>query len=161
MKILVAGVGNVFLGDDGFGVEVVQRLAARDLPACVTVMDVGIRSFDLAYALQDGYDVSIIVDASPRKGEPGAVYLIEPDLEQTGDVSPDAHSMSPIAVFQLVKHMGGRFKRILIVGCEPLAFSADEPQMGLSEPVAKAVDQAVSLILETIHGLALEAKADA
>ena len=118
-RILIAGIGNIFLGDDAFGVEVVRRLAARKLPDAVRVVDFGIRGFDLAYALMEGYEVTILVDATPRGGEPGTLYTIEPDLRsasapQTG-VSPaiDAHSMDPLRVLGLVKALGGEFKRIL------------------------------------------------
>ena len=90
-RILVAGIGNIFLGDDGFGSEVARRLLARPLPAEVRVVDFGIRGFDLAYALLDGYDVTVFVDATPRGGEPGTIYTIEPDLSEIRE--PDAREM--------------------------------------------------------------------
>src|SRR6202030_732892 len=79
-RILIAGIGNIFLGDDAFGVEVVRRLAARKLPDAIRVVDFGIRGFDLAYALMEGYEITILVDATPRGGQPGTLYTIEPDL---------------------------------------------------------------------------------
>jgi len=149
--ILIAGIGNIFLGDDAFGVEVVQRLAARKLPERVKAVDFGIRGFDLAYALLDGSDVTILVDACPRGGEPGSLYVIEPDLNSLDapdaqQASVDAHSMNPMNVIRLAKSMGGELKRILLVGCEPATLGPEEGQMGLSEPVSAAVDQAVTLI---------------
>src|ERR1700730_17651518 len=153
-RILIAGIGNIFLGDDAFGVEVVRHLAARKLPDAVRVVDFGIRGFDLAYALMEGYETTILVDATPRGGEPGTLYTIEPDLRsvpapQTGVSSAiDAHSMDPVRV--LVKALDGEFKRILIVGCEPEALDAEEQmqgRMGLSEPVERAVGKAIDVIV--------------
>jgi len=149
--ILIAGIGNIFLGDDAFGVEVVQRLAARKLPERVKAVDFGIRGFDLAYALLDGSDVTILVDACPRGGEPGSLYVIEPDLNSLDapdaqQASVDAHSMNPMNVIRLAISMGGELKRILLIGCEPATLGPEEGQMGLSEPVSAAVDQAVTLI---------------
>jgi hydrogenase maturation protease len=150
-RILIAGIGNIFLGDDAFGSEVARRLMQRRLPENVRVVDFGIRGFDLAYALLDGYDVTIFVDATPRGDEPGTLYTIEPDLSEldqadapTASVEP--HSMNPLKVLQLVKSMGGEFKRILLVGCEPSPLEAEEGQMGLSEPVEAAAVEAVRLI---------------
>jgi hydrogenase maturation protease len=121
-RMLVAGVGNIFLGDDGFGVEVAKRLAAAALPGWVRVADFGIRGLHLAYELLDhGYETTILVDATPRGGEPRTVYLIEPDLDAhstEGHSSPDAHAMTPAAVFALLRAIGGPPGRVLIVGCE-------------------------------------------
>ena len=150
-SILIAGIGNIFLGDDAFGVEVVQRLAGRKLPERVKAIDFGIRGFDLAYALLDGSDVTILVDACPRDGKPGSLYVIEPDLNsldrpEAGQTSVDAHSMNPMNVIRMAKSMGGDLKKILLVGCEPATLGPEEGQMGLSEPVAAAVGEAVTLI---------------
>jgi hydrogenase maturation protease len=150
-SILIAGIGNIFLGDDAFGVEVAQRLASRTLPERVKVTDFGIRGFDLAYALLDGSDVTILVDACPRGGAPGTLYTIEPDLSalDSPDVQPssvDAHSMNPLNVIRMAKSMGGELKKILLVGCEPATLGPEEGQMGLSEPVAAMVDEAVKTI---------------
>jgi hydrogenase maturation protease len=149
--ILIAGIGNIFLGDDAFGVEVVERLSGVELPERVKVVDFGIRGFDLAYALLDGSDATILVDACPRGGKPGTVYVIEPDLNaldtpggEPGSV--DAHSMNPMNVIRLAKSMGGGLKRILLVGCEPQTLGPEEGLMGLSEPVSRAVEEATKVI---------------
>jgi hydrogenase maturation protease len=151
--ILIAGIGNIFLGDDAFGVEVAQRLANRKLPSGVKVVDFGIRGFDLAYALLDRLDVTILVDACPRGGNPGTLYVIEPDLNvdtpddfQAGQASVDAHSMNPMNVIRMAKLMGGYVKRILLVGCEPLTLGPEEGKMGLSKPVAAMVEEAANRI---------------
>jgi hydrogenase maturation protease len=150
-RILVAGIGNIFLGDDGFGCEVIRRLAGRTLPDNVRVVDFGIRGFDLAYALLDGYDATIFVDATPRGGEPGTLYTIEPELDEIESIESngamiETHGMNPMKVLSMVKSMGGEFKKILLVGCEPATFGPEEGQMGLSEPVEVAVDDAVRIV---------------
>ncbi len=148
--VLVAGIGNIFLGDDGFGVEVVRRLAGRPLPPGVWVTDFGIRGLHLAFdLLEHPDDMLLLVDVTPRGGEPGTVYLIEPDLETlAGPGGPaDAHDMTPAAVFGLLRSLGGTPGRVLIVGCEPLS---TEEEMGLSPPVEGAVDEAVALILDVL-----------
>ena len=135
-RVLVAGVGNVFLGDDGFGVEVARRLAATPLPDGVKVVDFGIRGVHLAYELLDQqYDTTVLVDATPRGGDPGTVYLLEPDLQTLGadPEAADAHAMSPDAVFGLLRRLGGTPGRVLVVGCEP---ARAEEEMGLSDEVA-------------------------
>jgi hydrogenase maturation protease len=159
-RILVACVGNIFLGDDAFGVEVAQRLARRTLPDAVRVVDFGIRGFDLAYALMDDYEAVILVDAVPRGDAPGTLYTIEPDLDSidraaAGDAMVETHGMNPMKVLAMVKAMGGERKRVLVVGCEPTAADADEDEqrMGLSEPVAAAIDEAVRMIESLIDKL--------
>jgi hydrogenase maturation protease len=149
--ILIAGIGNIFLGDDAFGVEVVNRFAHRQLPEGVRVVDFGIRGFDLTYALLDGADVTILVDACPRGGSAGDLYVIEPELNSpaAGQASPaavDAHSMNPMNVIRAAQAIGGPLKRILVLGCEPESFGPAEGHMGLSEPVASSVERAVSLL---------------
>ena len=149
--MLIAGVGNIFLGDDGFGPEVARRLSRETLPDWVRVSDFGIRGLHLAYELLDGdYDPTVLVDATPRGGEPGTVYLIEPDLSEavTAAGAPDAHGMNPQAVFGLLRSLGGTPGRTLIVGCEPVD---TEENIGLSEPVEAAVDEAVKLVLELVE----------
>ncbi|HET9529076.1 MAG TPA: hydrogenase maturation protease [Blastocatellia bacterium] len=158
MSILIAGIGNIFLGDDGFGCEVAKRLARRELPDGVRVVDYGIRGFDLAYALMDGDDVTIFVDATPRGGEPGTLYAIEPDLSELDkldgrEMMVETHGMNPLKVLSMVKSMGGQLKRILLVGCEPATLGPEEGQMGPSEPVEAAVDEAVSLIESLVRDL--------
>jgi hydrogenase maturation protease len=149
---LIACVGNIFLGDDGFGVEVARRLATRALPEGVRAVDFGIRGVHLAYELADkSYETLILVDATPRGGVPGTVYLIEPDLDRLGEAGPgaaDAHGMDPQTVFALLKTLGGKPGRVLIVGCEP---ASTEDEIALSEPVAAAVDEAVKLIFELVE----------
>jgi hydrogenase maturation protease len=149
-RILIAGVGNIFLGDDGFGVEVVRRLAGRELPEGVEVVDFGIRGMDLAYALQDDYEVVIFVDATPRGGEPGTVYLLEPEIEKDGEVSLDTHGMDPVKVIKLSRVLGAKPTRTLVVGCEPQVVVSgedyDDMLMELSEPVRTAVKEAARLV---------------
>jgi hydrogenase maturation protease len=147
-RMLVAGVGNIFLGDDGFGPEVARRLAELDLPAQVRVTDYGIRGMHLAYDLAEGYGTTILVDAAARGGEPGTLYVIEPDLgERPGASAPgaffDAHGMQPDVVFGLLGMLGGEPGRVLVVGCEPASL---EHGIGLSAPVAAAVDEAVRVV---------------
>jgi hydrogenase maturation protease len=160
-RILIAGIGNIFLGDDGFGVEVVQRLAARSLPGGVQVADFGIRGFDLAYALLNGYDVTILVDAIPRGEAPGTVCVLEPDLGHPGSQEDEAaietHGMNPMRVLNMVKSMGGQLKRILVVGCEPLTLGPEEGAMGLSAPVDAAVNEAASMIESLVARILEEA----
>ena len=148
-RILIAGIGNIFLGDDGFGVEVAKRLASVGLPATVKVVDFGIRSFDLAYALQDGYETTILVDAYPHGQAPGTVSLVEPDLSKLNEAQPamvDGHGMNPLNVLRMAAAMNGSLKKILLVGCEPATLGGDEGQMGLSEVVESAVGEAVRMI---------------
>jgi hydrogenase maturation protease len=150
-KILVAGIGNIFLADDGFGVEVAGRLANQSFPSGVRVTDFGIRGLDLAYALMDGYETTILLDAYPGEGQPGTLFVIEPDLKdlnspgmQDGFVEP--HAMNPLNVLRMAASMGGQLKRVLLVGCVPATLGPEEGQMGLSEPVTAAVDEAVKLV---------------
>jgi hydrogenase maturation protease len=160
--ILVAGIGNIFLGDDGFGVEVAQQLASRQHAESVRVADYGIRGFDLAFALLDDPAATILVDAMPRGQEPGTVYVLEPDLDGDGTAaSPDhaegsfqGHAMTPDSVFALVRALGGRPSNVTVVGCEPLTFGPEnEGCMGLSEPVANAVPEAVAIVEQLLSRL--------
>jgi hydrogenase maturation protease len=157
-RILIAGIGNIFLGDDGFGCEVLRRLMGRAWPDSVRVVDFGIRGFDLAYALMDGYDVTVFVDATPRGGRPGTLYTIEPDLGELDSLDQqgmmfETHGMNPMKVLAMVKSMGGGFKRILLVGCEPETFGPEEGLMGLSEPVEGAVGEAVNVVESLVAGI--------
>lgn len=151
-RILVAGIGNIFLGDDAFGSEVARQLLARSLPAEVKVVDFGIRGFDLTYALLDNYELTILVDATPRGGVPGTLYTIEPDpdeLDELGfeDATIDTHAMNPMRVLAMVQSMGGRLRNIVIVGCEPTPLDDDsDGHIGLSEPVTSAVPAAIEMI---------------
>lgn len=152
-RILVAGIGNIFLGDDGFGVEVAQRLSARTFPDNVLIRDFGIRGYDLAYALLDGYDLTILVDACPHGEAPGTVSVIEPHLNEADEGVPvalDAHTMNPVNVLRLARTMGPISKRILLVACEPANLGGEEGHMGLSESVSHAVDEAMQLVEKLI-----------
>jgi hydrogenase maturation protease len=158
-RILIAGIGNIFLGDDGFGVEVVRRLATCQLPAEARVIDFGIRGLDLAYALQDGYETTILIDAYPHGKTPGTISVVEPDANdiaasEANFVEP--HSMHPMNVLRMASAMNGSLKRVLLVGCEPATLGGDEGHMGLSEPVEAAVGEAVtatvSLVTRLLNG---------
>lgn len=153
-RILVAGIGNIFFGDDAFGCEVAQQLARRPLSEGVRVTDFGIRSYDLAYAIMDGYDATILVDASPQGSEPGTIYLIEPDLkklDELPDEAVNAHSMNPVRVLQLVRSLGGNFGWLRVVGCEPAVLEVEDGAMGLSEKVQAAVAPAIGMIESLIR----------
>jgi len=164
--MMIAGVGNIFLGDDGFGVEVARRLAGAGLPDWVRVADYGISGMHLAYDLADGFETTILVDASPRGEPPGTVYVMEltgpgqPD--RSGPAAPggpapalpvlDAHGMQPDLVLGMLDLLGADAGRVLLVGCEPASIDA---RIGLSPPVAAAVDEAVRIV----HGLVRAAEA--
>jgi hydrogenase maturation protease len=145
-RILIAGIGNIFLGDDGFGVEVVRQLAGRISPDSVRIVDFGIRGLDLVYALQDGYETTILVDAYPHGQAPGTVSVVELDANEAADSTGnflEPHSMHPMNVLRMARSMHSPLKRVLLVGCEPATLGGDEGHMGLSEPVAAAVAEAV------------------
>jgi len=143
-EILIAGIGNVFLGDDAFGIEVARLLSQRFLPDGVRVADFGIRGFDLAYSLAT-YNAAILVDACQRGGESGTLYVIDPDVEPLGEI--ETHGMNPRNVLRLAKELGAIPKRILVVGCEPGALGSEtDGEFGLSDPVAAAVGPAADLI---------------
>jgi hydrogenase maturation protease len=157
---LVAGIGNIFLGDDGFGVEVARRLAEASLPDWVRVTDYGISGLHLAYDLAEGYETAILVDAAPRGGQPGTVYVleVEPGTGQDGARQDggtpqllDGHGMQPDVVLGLLGMLGGGTGspgRVLVVGCEP---ASTEEGIGLSEPAAAAVGQAVDIVLDLVR----------
>ena len=154
-RILVAGIGNVFLGDDGFGVALADRLARMKLAPGVEVVDYGIRGMDLAYAMQEDLDAVVLLDAAPRGGPPGTLYVIEPDLD-VRDVAVDTHGMDPAKVLAFVRALGGSPPRTLIVGCEPLTrMTGDEEDVvaELSEPVRGALDRAVIVVEEVLEEL--------
>ncbi len=155
VRVLVAGIGNIFMGDDAFGVEVARRLAELDWPAGVDVADFGIRGVDLMYALGEGYDAAIFVDAVPR-GEPaGTLSLIEPEVDG-GEATLDAHGMDPVKVLALARQIGSVPERILIVGCEPaVRMTGDEEELvgELSEPVRASVPAAVEMVKSLVKKL--------
>ena len=171
-RILVAGIGNIFLGDDAFGVEVAWRMLRRAQPDHVRVADFGIRGMDLAYALLDGYDAAILVDAAARGGDPGTLYVIEPDPESEpeseeteGGREPalmDAHGMNPMRVLEMARALGGRPKRVLVVGCEPATLGDEiEGAMGLSAPVEAAVSGAIAMVESLVSRITEEMQAAA
>jgi hydrogenase maturation protease len=142
MTVLVAGLGNVFRSDDGFGVEVVRRLGQRPLPAGVQLMDAGIRSLHLAYALLDTPALLVVIDTVARGGAPGTLYVIEPALP-AGDGTVDAHDLDLQGLRAGVQALGGQMPPVLLVGCEPAAL---DDGMGLSPVVAGVVDQAMDIV---------------
>jgi len=150
MRLLVAGIGNVFLSDDGFGVEVVRRLSTESLGDDVDVVDFGIRGVHLAFDLADGrYDAVILVDAVAKGGEPGTLYVIDPDLANgpLESAVADAHSLTPDAVLSWIRQIGAKPPRIVVLGCEP---GTTEESMELSEPVADSIDMAIEMIRAVI-----------
>jgi hydrogenase maturation protease len=148
-RILVAGIGNVFLGDDGVGVALAGRLARSALPAGVAVVDYGIRGMDIAYALLEGWDTVILLDAAPRGDAPGTLYVIEPEIDPDA-VAIDTHGMDPVKVLATARGLGAdTLPRVLVVGCEPLTrLDADTEEIvaQLSEPVRAALDEGERLV---------------
>jgi hydrogenase maturation protease len=157
-KVLVAGIGNIFLGDDGFGVEVARRLTALGFPDSIKIADFGIRALDLAYSLTEEWELVILVDLVQRGGPPGTLYVIEADLNNSAspELLFDGHSLQPATAMEMAKRLGGLRSRVLIVGCEPLVTGEDH-LVGLSAPVNSAVDEAVL----KVRDLAMEAVSQA
>jgi hydrogenase maturation protease len=154
MNILIAGVGNIFNGDDAFGCEVTRALAKRELPAHVRVIDFGIRGLDLAYALLDKPDLTILLDATSQGGAPGTLYAMEPDLNNLGAAQNDCfdgHSVDPVRVLRMVQTMGGELGRILLIGCEPADLGGEEGRMGLTPVVAAAVEEAADIAVSLVQ----------
>ena len=154
MSVLVACIGNIFQGDDAFGCEVARILAQRPHSEHVRVVDFGIRSLDLTYSLLDAPGLTILVDAVARGGEPGTLYIIEPDLEELEDGREemvDAHGMDPVQVLRMVRSMGGDLGRILLVGCEPGNLGGTEGCMGLTPVVSAAIAQAADMVASLIE----------
>ncbi|WP_042364614.1 hydrogenase maturation protease [Streptacidiphilus neutrinimicus] len=152
-RVLVAGLGNIFLSDDGFGVEAAGRLARRELPPGVEVVDIGVRGVHLAYQLLDGYDTVVLLDATAQGGEPGTVYLIDhAEIADPAEAVIDGHRMTPDAVLALLATLsvgtgGTRPRRVVVVGCEPASL---EEGIGLSAPVATALHEAVAVVLRVL-----------
>ncbi len=159
-QILVAGVGNIFLQDDGFGAEVARRLGARGVPSGVTVLDFGTGGLKLAYEVMRGYDALVLVDISRQGGEPGTLYVMEPDPAsvegpiQEGDAI-DPHGMDPRTVLRFVKAVGGWPGKVVVIACEPATIA--DMGIGLSPPVTRAIDGAVDLVLKTVEELGSDA----
>ena len=149
--VLIAGIGNIFHGDDGFGVCVAQRMVQAPLPDDVEVVDFGIRGLDLAYALTAGYRLAVLIDTVQRGGPPGTLYLIEPQPAPADTTNPmgsgiSPHQMDPANVLRLAQLLGGECAEVMLVGCEPATFGdPEEGAMGLSEEVAAAVDRAAAM----------------
>jgi hydrogenase maturation protease len=150
-QIFIAGIGNIFFGDDGLGCEVAQRLIREPLPPRVRVFDYGIRSYDLAYAMLEPNDAVILVDAVPRGEEPGTVFLLELEMDRVEKAQSDSlnpHTMNPVAVLQLVRTLGGSPGAIYLVGCEPAVLETEA--LGLSKKVEAAVPVALDMIRELV-----------
>ncbi|BDT90092.1 peptidase M52 [Nocardia sputorum] len=154
--MLVAGIGNIFLGDDGFGPEVVRRLPRHPDPG-VRAVDYGIRGMHLAYDLLDRWDALVLVDALPDRGAPGRVEVFGAAPENTGPAALDAHAMSPDAVFAGVRALGGVLPPTVVIGCQ---VACAEEGIGLSEPVAAAVDEAVAAVGDVVAALLPRATAE-
>lgn len=158
MKTLIAGVGNIFLSDDGFGVEVVRQLQGQPLPEDVELVDFGIRGIHLAYQLLDGYEVLVLIDTVDRGEPPGTLMLIEPELMASASQREavemgavpllDVHGMEPGAMLGMLDELGARVGRILVVGCQAADYSEG---IGLSDPVAAAVPGAVAMVLDAVN----------
>jgi hydrogenase maturation protease len=147
-KILLAGIGNIFHGDDAFGCEMIRALSAETLPAGVTAVDFGIRSYDLAYALNDDYDAVVLIDAAGQGKAPGTVYLMKLDPGQLSELdqgSVDPHAMNPVSVIQMAQSFGIIKTSLYLTGCEPADLGGEEGAMGLSERVQAALPQAIQL----------------
>ena len=158
-RVLIAGIGNTWLGDDGFGSEVVKRLEARELPRGTVVFDFGTGGLDLAYEVMRGYDALVLVDVSRQGGEPGTLYVIEPQPEEIPPIEDgevvSPHGMDPRTVLRFVKTVGGWPGKVLVVACEPAG--VEEMGLELSPQVAGAVERAAGLVLETIAALQTDA----
>ena len=164
-RVLVAGIGNVFLGDDGFGVAVAQELFRRRAfeHDDVRLGDYGIRGYDLAYEILDGYETVVLIDATQRGDAPGTLYVIEADPHSGVDLAADpdhgqgafqGHLMTPAAVFHLVHTLGGSMGRVLVVGCEPATFGPENiGLMELSPVVAAAVPEAATTVERVVGGV--------
>ena len=156
MRILIAGIGNMWLSDDGFGPKVAERLDKLDLPDDVAVFDFGSGGLDLAYELMHGYDALVLVDVSRQGGEPGTLYVMEPDQDEINKGFEDGemidpHGMDPQTVLRFVNAVGGWPGKVVVVACEPLV--VEEMGIGLSDEVESAVDRAVKVVLEQVEEL--------
>jgi len=157
-RILIACIGNIFLGDDAFGVRVAERLGPHQFPENVRCVDFGIRGIDLTYALLDGCDIAILVDAAPRGERPGTLYVMEPKLDYDENASAagvlEGHSMQPVKVLQQVRAMGGQVRRVLLLGCEPTPLDSDQEMSDqLSPPVAQAIEPAIEMLQSLVSRL--------
>jgi hydrogenase maturation protease len=151
-RVLVAGIGNIFLGDDGFGVEVANRLAGEPMPDGVRVGDFGIRGVHLAYELLDGYDTLVLIDAMSCGDQPGTITVLEPELDPAivRPAALDAHRLSPEMVLATLASLGGQVTKVLVIGCQP---AVTDPGIGLSREVEAAVDPAAEVCREVLKTL--------
>ncbi|CAI8971389.1 hydrogenase maturation protease [Pseudomonas sp. IT-P253] len=161
MKILVAGIGNIFMGDDGFGCEVATRLVQRQVPDGVDVADFGIRGLDLGYALMEGYEVVILIDTVDRGEAPGTIYLIEPQIGDAttpgrGEQLMSPHGMDPASVLRFIAALDQQHPRVLMVCCQPASLGGEHGHMGLSDAVTRAVDKAVVEVLGLLNELSAD-----
>jgi hydrogenase maturation protease len=147
-RVLIAGIGNIFCGDDAFGSEVARHLLRESWPEHVRVVDFGIRGFDLTFAVLDGYDTVILLDATPRGGAPGTIYTIEPDRSAYESRAPEVepHGMDPLRVLAMAHAMGARWQKLILVGCEPDGDTVQAEGIGLSDPVRAAVEEAAAMV---------------
>jgi hydrogenase maturation protease len=151
--ILVAGVGNVFFRDDGFGPTVARRLSARPIASRVHVVDFGTRGLHLAYELLEGYDAAILVDTTRRGGQPGTLYVLAPETT-AGVATADAHDLDPAKMLAFVRTLGGELPTLRIVACEAGTLGGDDDlSMELSEPVAAAIEPAIALVEDLLREL--------
>ena len=151
--ILIAGIGNIFFGDDAFGSELARRLQSREWPEDVRVVDFGIRGIDLLYALMETDDAAVLIDAVPRGGSPGTLYLIEPDLSQeASETAIETHSLDPLQVLSAARQMGAAPRRVFVLGCEPEALDG----MGLSDAAGRALEEALPMIDDLLHRIRTE-----
>jgi hydrogenase maturation protease len=160
-RILIAGIGNILHRDDAFGVIVIRELLKHSTHLGVRIKDFGIRAYDLAYALTDGYDAVVLVDAALLGKAPGTVCLIEPEVNQVGELksnNEDARRMNPGMVIQMASSLGYRPTKLFLVGCEPASLGDGSGDFGLSTPVQAAIPRALSLIKELVRDLLTESK---
>jgi hydrogenase maturation protease len=155
-QILVAGIGNAWMRDDGFGGEVAKLLESRELPDGVQVMDFGSGGLDLAYEVMRGYDALILIDVSRQGDKPGTLYVMEADRDDVdGQVEDgqmlDPHGMDPETVLRFVKYVGGWPGRVFVVACEPEI--VEDVGFGLSDAVSGSLGRAADVVLETIEEL--------
>lgn len=154
-RLLVAGIGNIFFGDDAFGVEVAKALMQRPQREGVRVAEFGIRGYDLAYAMMEDYEAVILIDAMPRGEAPGTLFVVNPDVASldTSPLEPDAHNMNPMRVLQMVRSLGGAAKPVFVVGCEPAVLETENGEFGLSPSVRAAIPPAIDLVEALIRDL--------
>ncbi|HEY3861846.1 MAG TPA: hydrogenase maturation protease [Verrucomicrobiae bacterium] len=158
-RILIAGIGNIFNGDDAFGCEVLRALQSKPFPPNVTAIDYGIRGYDLAYALAGDYDAIILIDAISRGAEPGTLFLIEPDV--SGEAEPpvmDAHSMNPVAVIRLARSLGRITGKLYLIGCEAAVLDGETGEFGLSARVEAAIPPAMEMAASLVEKILGERK---